>query len=217
MSFSLTAFSAIPQSCLWKLQPLPNWLPVPQPRSRQWSRAQLAGRLCELSSPNGAAVLTTALRLVLDTQLEDDPVAWITATPNIFFAPDVAENGVDLNALVVVRVPRTQAATRVADRLLRSGAFGLIVMDLDCNPVIPIPLQARLVKLAHTHDTALLCLTSKEKSAPSLGSMVSLRGQAHCRRLSADHFRCEIEILKDKRNGPGWKHIEVFRGPDGLH
>ncbi len=189
----------------------------PRKETPLWSRAQLAGRLCELSSIPGAALLTAAFRLVLDAQLEGEPVAWITATPDTFFAPDAAENGVDLNALVVIRVPDAQAAARAADRLLRSGAFGLIVMDLNSNPTIPIPLQVRLVQQARTHETALLCLTSKAREAPSLGPMVSLRGQSSCRRLGFDRFRYEIEILKDRHHGPGWRHAEICRGPDGLY
>jgi recombination protein RecA len=190
---------------------------TPRTETPLWSREQLAGRLCELSSISGAALLTSAFRLVLDAQLEGEPAAWIAAGPGTFFAPDAAENGVDLDALVVIRVPDAQAAGRAADRLLRSGAFGLIVMDLNSNRTISVPLQTRLVQQARTHDAALLCLTSKGRGAPSLGSMVSLRGQTSCRRLEVDRFRYQIEILKDKRHGPGWSHTEVCRGPDGLH
>ena len=190
---------------------------TPRTETPLWSREQLAGRLCELSSISGAALLTSAFRLVLDAQLEGEPAAWIAAGPGTFFAPDAAENGVDLDALVVIRVPDAQSAGRAADRLLRSGAFGLIVMDLNSNRTISVPLQTRLVQQARTHDAALLCLTSKGRGAPSLGSMVSLRGQTSCRRLEVDRFRYQIEILKDKRHGPGWSHTEVCRGPDGLH
>jgi recombination protein RecA len=190
---------------------------TPRTETPLWSREQLAGRLCELSSISGAALLTSAFRLVLDAQLEGEPAAWIAAGPGTFFAPDAAENGVDLDALVVIRVPDAQSAGRAADRLLRSGAFGLIVMDLNSNRTISVPLQTRLVQQARTHDAALLCLTSKGRGAPSLGSMVSLRGQTSCRRLEVDRFQYRIEILKDKRHGPGWSHTEVCRGPDGLH
>ena len=190
---------------------------TPRTETPLWSREHLAGRLCELSSRSGAALLTSAFRLVLDAQLEGEPVAWVAAGPDTFFAPDAAENGVDLNALVVVRVPDAQSAGRVADRLLRSGAFGLVVMDLNFNPTISVPLQTRLAQQARTHDAALLCLTSKAREAPSLGSMVSLRGQTSCRRLEVDRFRYRIEILKDRRHGPNWSHTEVCRGPDGLH
>ena len=162
-------------------------------------------------------MLTAAFRLVLDAQFEGEPAAWIAATPDTFFPPDAAENGVDLNALALIRVPDARAAARAADRLLRSGAFGLIVMDLNSNPTFPIPLQARLVRQARAHDTALLCLTCKARESSSLGAMVSLRGQTSCRRLAVDRFQYDIEILKDKRHGPGWRHSEICRGPDGLH
>ena len=210
--------SALQASDLRDLRPhLKGVAAEPRTKTPLWSRAQLAGRLCEISSIPGAALLTAAFRLVLDAQLEAEPVAWITATPDTFFAPDAAENGVDLIALVVIRVPDAQAAARAADRLLRSGAFGLIVMDLNSNATIPTPLQARLVQQARTHNTAILCLTSKAREAPSLGSMVSLRGQTSCRHLEVDRFRYEIEILKDRRHGPGWRHTEICRGADGLH
>jgi recombination protein RecA len=90
-------------------------------------------------------------------------------------------------------------------------------MDLNFNSTISVPLQTRLVQQARTHDSALLCLTSKARGAPSLGSMVSLRGQTSCRRLEVDRFQYQIEILKDRRHGPGWSHTEICRGPNGLH
>ena len=83
---------------------------TPRTETPLWSREQLAGRLCELSSISGAALLTSAFRLVLDAQLEGEPAAWIAAGPGTFFAPDAAENGVDLDALVVIRVPDAQSA-----------------------------------------------------------------------------------------------------------
>ena len=195
-----------------------KWIPGEnQAKTPIWSRTQLAGQFCELSSVAGAARLTAAFRLVLDAQFEGEAVVWISTTLDTFFAPDVAENGVDLNALVLIRVPDVKAVARAADRLLKSGAFGLIVMDLNCNASIPIPLQVRLTQQARTHDTTLLCLTSKAREAPSLGPMVSLRGQSTCRHLEVDRFQYEIEILKDKRHGPGWKHSEICRGASGLH
>jgi hypothetical protein len=38
--------------------------------------------------------------------------------------------GVDLAALVVVRVPKADAIARAGEKLLRSGGFGLVVLDL---------------------------------------------------------------------------------------
>ncbi len=203
---------------LQDLEPYFTRMPAGKRKEKpRWSRAELAGRLCELSSIPGTALLTASFRLVLDAQLEGEPVAWITATPDTFYAPDAAESGVDLDALVVIRAPDARAAARAADRVLRSGGFGLVVMDLNGDSRIPVPLQVRLARQARDHHAALLCLTAKSREASSLGPMVSLRGQTSCRRLAVDRFQYEIEILKDRRHGPGWRHTEICRGPDGLH
>lgn len=189
---------------------------APPPRSR-WSRAELSGRLCELSTPGSApAALTAAFALVLDAQRTGEPTAWIAAAADTFFPPDVAASGVDLAALIVVRVPDARSAGRAADRLLRSGGFGLVVLDLGRDAVLTAGLQGRLVRLALKHAAAVICLTEKSSAAPSLGSLVSLRAEAQRRRRGADDFSCGITTLKDKRRGPGWSHREVYRGPDGL-
>jgi len=182
-----------------------------------WSPAELNGRLCELSTVGSApAALTAAFGLVLDAQRAGEPTAWVTTTADTFFPPDVAASGVDLTALIVVRVPDARTAGRAADRLLRAGAFGLVVLDLGRGATLATGLQGRLVQLALKHDAVVLCLTEKSSAVPSLGSLVSLRAEAHRRRRGPGCFTCGVTILKDKRRGPGWTHREVYRGPAGL-
>ena len=183
---------------------------------RPWGLEQIAGRLVEISGAGAAASLTLAFGLVLEAQRQGEPVAWIALEERGFYPPDAAEGGVDLGALVVVRVANAKAVGRAADQLVRSGAFGLIVLDLGAGADVPIPLQTRLVGLAQKHQTALLCLTEKGNELPSLGSLVSLRGQAQRQRLADDRFSCGLAVLKDKRRGPTWTHAEVCRGPAGL-
>jgi recombination protein RecA len=177
-----------------------------------WTRAELAGRLSELSAGADGALLSAAMSVVLDTQLTGDPVAWVTATAATFHPPDAAACGVDLAALVVVRARDGRTAGRAADVLLRSGAFGLVVLDLGTSAALPAPLQGRLVQLAQKHDAAVLCLTEKTADAASLGSLVSLRGEVRRRAANgaagADHA-FTIRVLKDKRRGPGWCSEEV--------
>ncbi len=156
-----------------------------------------------------------AFGLVLDAQRQGEPVAWITLQDSTFFPVDAADSGVDLDALVVVRVPDTVAAARSADRLARSGAFGLLVLDLGSDAALPLPALARLVGLAQKHHTAIVCITQKAERAPSLGSLVALRGWTRRERIAADLFRCTLHVVKDKRRGP-WSAEEVCRGPDGL-
>ena len=185
-------------------------------RGVRLTRAELAGRLSELSGQGNSAVLTLTCGLVLDAQQEGETVAWITPRESCFYPPDAAEAGVDLSALAVVRCPHARAVARAADRLARSGAFGLLVLDLGKDGDIPLPLQSRLAGLARKHDTALLLLTEKPDDAPSVGSLVSLRGRAERRGGPEGQFTCGFLAIKDKRRGPGWAREAAHHGPPGL-
>ncbi len=182
----------------------------------EWTLATFAGRLAEISGDRATAALTLAFRLVLQVQRRGEPAAWVAARAGLFFPPDVAESGIDLAALAVVRAPGALVAARAADHLLRSGGFGVIVLDLGPDLGVPLHAQTRLAGLAQQHGTALVCLTESAAARPSLGSLVSLRAHTAKARDGQDKFRCEARALKDKRRGPGWKHAEVCRGPDGL-
>jgi len=186
-------------------------------RATGWNLAGLSGRLVELSGAEESAVLTMAFGLVREAQLGDEPVAWITLDSQAFYPPDAAVGGVDLDALVVVRAAKVRELARAADHLARSSAFGLLVLDLAENQLVAMPILSRLLGLAQKHDVAILFLTRKPATAPSLGSLVSLRGQASRRRTGHDHFTCELLVVKDKRHAPGWSHVEICRGPAGLH
>ena len=155
---------------------------TPTPRApADWRLSELAGRLVELSTRGASAPLTLTFRLVLDAQRQGEPVAWVTPGQESFYPPDAAEGGIDLDALVVVRVPSPRSVARAAGKLLQSGAFGLIVLDMSADDEMPTPLQMRLAGLAQKHHTALLCLTEKAPEAPSIGSLVAVRVHAERR------------------------------------
>jgi len=181
-----------------------------------WRLSSLLGRVGEVSGSRDTATLTLAMRLVREAQRQGEPVAWITPTESTFYPPDVA-SAIDLDALVVVRAPEARTAARAADLLVRSGAFGLVVMDLGANARMPSPVQARLVGLARKHHSAVVCLTEKESSRPSVGSLISIRAEASRAKHEQGRFLCEARVLKDKRHGPGLRHEEICHGPDGLH
>lgn len=181
-----------------------------------WGLPALRGRLVELSARGAAATLTASVDLVIEAQREGEPVAWIMGPEGSFYPPDVAESGVDLAALVIVRVPDVTSAVRAAERLLRSGAFGLLVIDLGTAAVeIPIAHQGRLVTLAQAHDAAVVCITEKTAESGSIGSLVSLRAEA-LRVRSQGGFELSLRVLKDKRRGPGFQKTRRARGPAGL-
>jgi recombination protein RecA len=180
-----------------------------------WSLAEVAGRLVEISSSTASAALTITFTLVRQAQERGEPVGWVTSTASFFYPPDAARGGTDLAALVVVRLADAQSIARAGEKLLRSGGFGVVVLDLGAAD-IPMPLQTRLTGLAHRHYTALVCLTKKESAAFSLGSLVSLRAHAEKKRAADHRFTCALRIVKDKRRGPTWNYEELYTGPAGL-
>lgn len=216
-------------------------VPSVPPAPATLALAGLVGRFVELSGRGASGLASLALRLVVEAQREGRQVAWVSLCParmrrraTPFYAADAAANGIDLAALPVVLAADLLEAGRAASHLLRSGAFALVVLDLvaldEAEPTegrpreveLPLPLQSRLTGLAQTHGAVLLALTTKPPDAASLGSLVSLHGhvrRTRARASSADGralFELEVAVHKDKRNGPGWTHREVFVGPEGL-
>ena len=184
---------------------------VPTP----WTFDEVAGRLVEISGSTASAALTLTFTLIHEAQQRGDPVGWVTLADSFFYPPDAARGGADLAALVVVRLARAESIARAGEKLLRSGGFGIVVLDLGAADV-PMALQTRLTGLAHRHHTALICLTEKSRSAFSLGSLVSLRAHAEKKRVEDNRFICTLQVLKDKRRGPTWNYEELYTGPAGL-
>ena len=178
-----------------------------------WQLDYLAGRLVEVS---GTAALTMVARVMLEAQQRGESVVWISGQASIFFPPDVHAVGIDLQTLPVVRVRQPSQVVRAADALLRSGGFAVVVLDLGEQAGLSLSVQTRLAGLARRYDTALVGVTRKQSRSPSLGSLVSLRGECSHRRSDFDRFTCAVRAVKDKRCGTGWQHEELRRGPDGL-
>ncbi|MGE5217143.1 MAG: recombinase A [Chloroflexota bacterium] len=183
--------------------------------STRWTLGDLAGRLVEISGSTASAALTIVFSLVREAQQHGEPVGWVTLAESFFYPPDAARGGADLAALVVVRLVRMESIARAGEKLLRSGGFGVVVLDLGAAD-IPMPLQTRLAGLAHRHHTALVCLTEKSAAAFSLGSLVSLRVHAEKKRTTDGRFACALRVLKDKRRGPTWGYEDLYTGPAGL-
>ena len=194
--------------------------------------ADLAGRLAELSGA-AAGQLSIAVGLVQDAQRGGEPVAWIHSTAAPPYPPDLAQRDVDLEALVMVRVQNERAMLRAADQLLRSGAFGLVILDYLERPRAPLSVQVRLTGLCRQHECTLLCL-GPEPAFPmaSLRAHVDRRrSEVHVDRHESGHatgradarssgsrgrFVCSVQVEKDKRRGQAWRFEQCFDGPVGL-
>ena len=191
-------------------------LATPGPAPAFWTSAALGGCLAELSGAGASPSLTLAFSLVHQVQQQGEPAAWITRAESTFFPPDAAQSGVDLAALPVIRLAGLRQRLRAADQLARSGAFGLLVIDLGGCLDLPLAVQTRLAGQALAHSTLILCLTMKTDRQPSLGSLVSVRAHARRIRHGDGRFMCQVHVLKDKRRGPGWSDEVWCRGPDGV-
>jgi recombination protein RecA len=182
-----------------------------------WGLEALVGRLSELSGLGPTARLSLAESLICEAQRVGETAAWITNRRSTFFPPDAAANGADLARLPVVFAPDAPTAARAAWRLVQSGGFGLVVLDLvGTDAAVPVPLQSRLAAAAQAHGAAIVFVTEKTAERASLGSLVSLRCEASREEAGAGRYLCTARALKDKRRGPGWTHTEVRRGPAGL-
>lgn len=198
--------------------------------SGAWTRQELAGRLCEVSGRGASASLTLVFELIRDSQREGEPAAWVSCAAEgaSFYPPDASRTGVDLAALPVVRAEGVGQAGRAADRLVRSGGFGLVVLDLAVSAArgsrgggggrgeLARPLQKRLLSHAEQQEVAVVLVTDKLAEQPSEGALVSFRGQTHRRREGRGRFRCRLEVLADNRMGPGWSRETICEGPAGL-
>ena len=183
-------------------------------QNADWEPSDLTGRLCELRSDPQGVHLTLACSIICDFQRLLEPTAWVTSRHDTFFPPDVAKAGVDLAALPVIQVHNLRAVVTAVEHLIRSGAFGLVLMELNAGMSISTAVLWRLARLAKYKHTALLCLTFP---GTELGSMVSIRGLGtrHAT-LIPHHFRCDIHVIKDRQRGPGRSLATTYHAPHGV-
>ena len=82
----------------------------PTPAEGEWNLETLSGRIAELSSNGLSACFSAAVSIIIHAQQRGEPAAWVAVGESTFFPPDVAQSGVDLDALPVIRTNDTRAA-----------------------------------------------------------------------------------------------------------
>ena len=181
-----------------------------------WGYDQMRGLLVEISASGLHSSLTASARLIWEAQNQREPVAWVSCGASHFFPPDFERNGIDLSALLVIRAGGVLLGGRTTDRLVRSGAFGLVILDMGSGQQLSLPLLSRVASLCKKKNTATVCLTDKSRETASLGAVVSLRTEALRENLGKGRFRYRVRTIKDKRRGPGRENSELVFGPPGL-
>ncbi|MBI2408313.1 MAG: hypothetical protein HYV19_08460 [Gemmatimonadetes bacterium] len=125
------------------------------------------GRLTEIAGAPGSGRTTIARQLVAATLHAGWWVAYVDASRTL--APrDWAALGAH-DGLWVVRPDDPQRGAWCADVLLRSGAFGLVI--LDGAPALSRPVTVRLVRLARASDAAFVLLAPDGQHAGVAGAL----------------------------------------------
>jgi recombination protein RecA len=192
--------------------------PLPEGRTPLWDTWS-AGQLLELSG-SAPGKLSTVVGLVVHAQAEGEPCAWVSPREEAsFYPPDFAQAGVDLGALAVVRVPfaaGSHGVVRASELLLRSGAFGLVVIDFSHGvPKGELAWQSRLSGLVRMHDARAVLLTPSQAAEPSLGPMVSLRVEPAWQAERSTRVLLSQRVLKSKLSGAAAVSPDVREAPQG--
>ncbi|MDP1891113.1 MAG: hypothetical protein Q8K55_09490 [Gemmatimonadaceae bacterium] len=138
------------------------------------------GRLTEITGAPGSGRTTIARQLVAATLQAGWWVAYVDAARTL--APrDWAALGAH-DGLWVVRPDDPSRGAWCADVLLRSGAFGLVV--LDGAPALSRPVAVRLVRLARASDAAFVLLAPDGQHAGVAGALQLRVQRASAKRRS---------------------------------
>jgi hypothetical protein len=142
------------------------------------------GRLTEILGGRGTGRTTLTRQLVAGAIAAGRWVAYVDGTRTLWPRDWTAMAGT--RRLWIIRPPNDNRVAWCADVLLRSGAFGLVV--LDGGPPLPRPVALRLTRLASDHDTAVV-IVGDERAI--VGSAVRLR--VHRRRADLAVIRIVVE------------------------
>ena len=110
------------------------------------------GRITSLDAPLGSGGTALLLALAETTLRADEGVAFVDAARTL--APQAAAHLAGLGRFWVIRPRGTESAWWCADVLLRTGAFGLVVVDQAPAPHRNV--AVRLQRLANDKDSALV-------------------------------------------------------------
>jgi recombination protein RecA len=124
-----------------------------------------------------------------------------------------------------VHVPTRAGAhglSKAAELLLRSGGFGMVVIDESetraNHHCLDNATASRLFALAREHRSSVLLLTAMRDHAvaSSASPLVGLRIEPHRTRIRPGRFAVEPRIRKDKSGLLVPLAPDVHRAPDGL-
>ncbi len=150
--------------------------------------AELTGRIVEVTGQRGQGCTSWLAHLIARAQKDGETTAWLQIAPGELFPPDLAAAGIDVRALAVGLLPDLKAQLRAADILLRSGGFGIVVLDLACaQPSVAAGSETRAARrpgdkslgrlqgLCQKHGATLVLLTQPELTVANLRTKSGVR------------------------------------------
>jgi RecA/RadA recombinase len=168
------------------------------------------GQVVEVSGSSSSGKATLAFGVCLRALEQGRAAAWIDVGGG-FWPVAAAEAGQPLDRLLVVKVKNGIAALRAAHILLSSaGAVAALVVDLPITAAARERELVALQRLAERSATALLFLTARSRTAPSIGAAVALR--LHVERRPGARVR--IEVLRNKQGATQRTIEEMIDEPD---
>lgn len=178
-----------------------------------WSPPNLQGRLVELSEERELGALSFAVSLFGAFRDPGKPAIWVSCARPLPFPPDIADAGIPPAGFPLVTCASATDTFFALETLLKTRAFGIIVADLGPTPADDAVL-GKLQKLAAGGRTAVLFLSEKPELAPSLSSLISLRG--HIVGQESDGTAFTVRTLRDRYAPPAGDFRAVCRVPRGL-
>jgi hypothetical protein len=175
------------------------------------------GRITALDAPLGSGGTALLLALAETTLRADEGVAFVDAARTL--APQAAAHLADLGRFWVVRPRGTESAWWCADVLLRTGAFGLVVVDQAPAPHRHV--AVRLQRLASDKDSVLVVRTSARPSLAALILGVTPAADGFVPALPGAGFAWPgprtVRVTIEKGGAPRAAEVEVgIRLPDRL-
>jgi len=132
------------------------------------------GQITALDAPLGSGGTALLLALAEATLRADEGVAFVDAARTL--APQAAAHLADLGPFWVIRPRGTESAWWCADVLLRTGAFGLVVVDQATAPSRVV--AVRLQRLARDKDAVLVVREATREGVAAGERRVRWRAEA---------------------------------------
>ena len=169
------------------------------------------GIIATLEGPPGSGRSALAARL-LATATANGGLGALIETPQgpdgTYYPPALVAAGVDLDRLLVITVPDATSVARAADIVLRSAAFGVVVM-----PAVTLRATAwtRLASLTHRANALLVALGTTASNELGYFASLRVRLRASGVHVAGGHglfctlagIGVEAAVLKHKRAAPG--------------